>query len=60
MLPDTAERVLNHSISGLRAHYDFADYRPHVTEALKAWDAELGRILAGKKATVTPIKAATA
>jgi len=60
VLPDTAERVLNHSISGLRAHYDFADYRPHVTEALKAWSAELGRILAGKKATVTPIKAATA
>ena len=56
VLPDTAERVLNHSISGLRAHYDFADYRPHVTEALQRWDAELGRILAGKQATVTPIK----
>lgn len=56
VLPDTAERVLNHSIGGLRAHYDFADYRPHVTEALKAWDAELGRILAGKQATVMPIR----
>lgn len=56
VLPDTAERVLNHSIGGLRAHYDFADYRPHVTEALRAWDAELSRILAGEQATVTPIK----
>jgi len=60
VLPDTAERVLNHSISGLRAHYDFADYRPHVTAALQAWDAELSRILAGEQATVTPIKRATA
>jgi integrase len=56
VLPDTAERVLNHSIGGLRAHYDFADYRPHVTEALKAWDAELSRILAGEQAAVTPIR----
>lgn len=56
VLPDTAERVLNHSIGGLRAHYDFADYRPHVTKALQSWDAELGRILAGEQATVTPIK----
>lgn len=46
--PDTAERVLNHSIGGLRAVYDHADYRPHVTEALRAWDKELGLILAGK------------
>ena len=60
VLPDTAERVLNHSITGLRAHYDFADYRPHVTEALQAWDAELGQILAGADATVTPIKRAQA
>jgi integrase len=58
VLPDTAERVLNHSIGGLRAHYDFADYRPHVSEALQLWDAELGRILAGEQATVTPIRRA--
>ena len=56
VLPDTAERVLNHSIGGLRAHYDFADYRPHVAEALQRWDAELGRILAGEQVTVTPIR----
>jgi len=60
VLPDTAERVLNHSISGLRAHYDFADYRPHVTAALQAWDAELSRILAGEDAKVSPIRRATA
>jgi integrase len=46
--PDTAERVLNHSLGGLRAVYDHADYRPHVRAALVAWDRELGRILAGE------------
>lgn len=56
VLPDTAERVLNHSITGLRAHYDFADYRPHVTDALKAWDAELKRILIGEDISVIPFR----
>jgi len=56
VLPDTAERVLNHSIGGLRAVYDHADYKPHVAAALQAWDSELGRILAGRGATVAPIK----
>ncbi len=56
--PDTAERVLNHSISGLRANYDFADYKPHVADALQRWDAELGRIFAGKDAEVVPIRRA--
>lgn len=56
VLPDTAERVLNHSISGLRAHYDFADYRPHVAQALEAWDNELGRIIEGEQSSVMPIK----
>ena len=46
--PDTAERVLNHSMGGLRAVYDHADYRPHVAEALRAWDQEIDRVLAGK------------
>src|SRR5690606_5656473 len=45
--PDDAERVLNHSIGGLRAVYDHADYKPHVTDALAAWDQELTRILDG-------------
>lgn len=56
VFPDTAERVLNHSISGLRAHYDYADYRPHVTEALRAWDAELESILHGETATISPLR----
>lgn len=47
VLPDTAERVLNHALGGLRAHYDFADYKPHVTQALQDWDEELRRIRAG-------------
>jgi integrase len=46
--PDTAERVLNHAITGLRKTYDHADYRPHVKEALRLWDEELSRVLAGK------------
>lgn len=46
--PDTAERVLNHSIGGLRAVYDHADYRPHVADALRIWNAELSRVLSGK------------
>jgi integrase len=53
--PDTAERVLNHSIGGLRAVYDHADYRHHVAEALHAWGAELERILKGQPAAVTQI-----
>ncbi len=54
--PDTAERVLNHAIGGLRAVYDHADYRPHVTGALQQWDAELARIIRGEKAAVVSIK----
>ena len=43
--PDTAERVLNHAIGGIRSHYDYADYRPHVAKALSAWDSHLREIL---------------
>lgn len=50
--PDTAERVLNHALSGLRGVYDHADYRPHVADALQRWDAELTRILAGEAPAV--------
>lgn len=50
--PDTAERVLNHALSGLREVYDHADYRPHVADALQRWDRELGAILKGAAPTV--------
>lgn len=43
--PDTAERVLNHAIGGIRAHYDFADYRPHVAEALRKWNDVLTEMI---------------
>jgi hypothetical protein len=49
--PDTAERVLNHAIGGLRSVYDWSDYRPHVRVALVEWDRELERILAGQPPT---------
>ena len=48
VFPDIAERTINHAVGGIRAVYDHADYRPHVTEALKAWDTELDRILRGE------------
>jgi integrase len=53
--PDTAERVLNHALSGLREVYDHADYRPHVADALGRWDRELGAILKGTTPTVIPL-----
>lgn len=56
VFPDIAERTINHAIGGVRAVYDHADYRPHVAQALQAWDDELGRILKGEKAKVTPIR----
>jgi integrase len=56
--PDTAERVLNHALSGLREVYDHADYRPHVADALQRWDTELGAILKGTKPQVIPLNRA--
>ena len=50
--PDSAERVLNHALSGLREVYDHADYRPHVAEALVRWDEELERVLTGEAPTI--------
>lgn len=60
VFPDIAERTINHAIGGIQSVYDHADYRPHVTQALQAWDAELGRILHGKQAAVTPFRRAIA
>jgi len=60
--PDDAERVLNHAIGGLRAHYDHADYRPHMQAALERWDAELQSIINPQPesgTTVVPIKRRT-
>jgi integrase len=50
--PDTAERVLNHAIGGLRAVYDHSDYRPHVADALQRWDKELTAIFRGDRSQV--------
>jgi integrase len=56
--PDTAERVLNHALSGLREVYDHADYRPHVAKALESWDRELTAILKGAPPTAPSLSAA--
>jgi integrase len=53
--PDTAERVLNHAIGGLRAVYDHADYRPHVADALQRWDKELATILKGSPSQIVSL-----
>ena len=58
VFPDIAERTINHAVGGIRAVYDHADYRPHIADALKAWDRELDRILAGKDADVVPMRRA--
>jgi integrase len=60
VFPDIAERTINHAVGGIRAVYDHADYRPHIAEALQAWDQELGRILAGRDAEVVPMRRGTA
>ena len=60
VFPHIAERTINQAVGGMRAVYDHANYRPHLTDALQAWDAELGRILAGKQATEVPIRRASA
>jgi len=43
--PDVAERVLGHSIVGIRRVYDHHDYVPQKMAALEAWSAELERIV---------------
>ncbi|HVO10360.1 MAG TPA: tyrosine-type recombinase/integrase [Vicinamibacteria bacterium] len=43
--PDVAERVLGHTIGGIRRVYDHHDYVPQKMDALEAWSSELGRIL---------------
>jgi len=57
---DAVERVLNHAVSGLRAHYDQATHRPRVEVTLKRWDQELRTILnpapADKSGTVTSLQ----
>ena len=58
VFPDIAERTINHAITGIRSVYDHADYRAHVAQALKAWDAELGRIVAGEAEQVVPMRRA--
>lgn len=52
---DHAERVLNHAIAGLRAHYDHADYRRVMRSALESWGAELDRIINSTPAAVADV-----
>ncbi|MCR6651806.1 MAG: tyrosine-type recombinase/integrase [Cellvibrionaceae bacterium] len=54
VFPDVAERTLNHALSGIRSNYDFADYLGHVADALRKWEGELLRILAGEAPVVVP------
>lgn len=60
VFPDIAERTINHAVGGIRAVYDHADYRPHVTQALQAWNDELNRILEGAQPAVVPMRRVSA
>jgi hypothetical protein len=55
--PDVAERVLGHTIGGIRRVYDHHDYVPQKMAALEAWSAELERML---HQPVAPVNADTA
>lgn len=44
---EVAERVLNHSLSGMRGVYNRHDYLPEMREALNRWGAHLEAIEAG-------------
>lgn len=46
---DISERVLGHSIPGVRRIYDRYDYLPEKHQALEAWSAEIIRITGGKR-----------
>jgi integrase len=54
--PDVAERVLAHVVGGVRAHYDLHAYSSEKSKALALWAREVERIIAGKTATVLPIR----
>lgn len=45
--PDIVDRVLNHNIPGVRAHYDHYNYFPEIRNALIAWARKLQSIVSG-------------
>ena len=45
VLPEIAERVIGHTIGGVRAHYDFHLYRETKLDALRQWQDDLLRIV---------------
>ncbi len=47
--PDVIDRVVNHQIRGVRAHYDRHSYTPEIRKALIAWDKRLGEIVDGEQ-----------
>jgi integrase len=46
VMPHVVEKVLNHTMQGVMAVYNRADYEAERTEAMQKWDDELDRILA--------------
>ena len=45
--PDIVDRVLNHNVPGVRAHYDHYNYYPEIKRALTAWTKKVIAIASG-------------
>ncbi len=45
--PDIVDRVLNHNVPGVRAHYDHYNYFPEIRNALMAWARKVESIVRG-------------
>ena len=54
-----AKKVLNHTLDGMDAVYDRHDYAEEKRQALELWADRLVAVIAGKKAKVAPLRAAS-
>ena len=43
--PDIIDRVLNHNVRGVRAHYDHYNYYPEIEEALIRWERKIDEVV---------------
>ncbi len=57
VLPHVVEKILNHTMQGVMAIYNRADYEVERTEAMQKWDDELDRIL-GQSAPLNEVPGA--
>jgi integrase len=55
---DVAERVVGHTLQGVRRVYDKYDYLPQKRHALETWARHVFDLVGGKPSNVTPLRAA--